>query len=154
MKDKRILPIKYNMDYIEFREKWRWQRVDFDKFYRFQCTDLIRQYGREVFGKSLPSSWWSARSWRFQKRWKNKKIPNTPEWAPQQWDIIFFDATPRNSFWHVWVVESADVKTVVVLDQNWWVWKWNWIAWDEIQLRKFNYIRPRCLWRIRLTSKK
>lgn len=118
------------------------------------CVDLIRQYALEVFKIQLPSSWWSAKLRWLSNWWKHKKIPNTPEWVPQQWDIIFFDATPRNSFWHVWIVESADVNTVVVLDQNGWIWKWNWIAWDEIQLRKFNYIRPRCLWRIRLTSKK
>lgn len=147
MKNYWKLPITFD----EFMKGYLRWRVNFDRAFWFQCVDLIRQYWMECFNIILPASWWSAKKWRFQNRWKYKKITNTPEWFPEKWDIIFFDSVPSNPYWHVWIVTWWWALRAMVLDQNWWVWTATWRWKDSIQVREFNYINPPCLWRIRLT---
>jgi hypothetical protein len=47
--------------------------------------------------------------------------------------------------WHVGIVDSADWKTVNVLNQNMGTWTWKWKS-DVFCISKFDYVKPKCLW--------
>ena len=141
------------MNYNEFKTKYLWKRVDYDKKYWYQCIDLIQQYIKEVWWLTPNSFWWSAINW-----WTNNttfpssqyiKIPNTKTTIPLPGDIIIFDKTSSNIHWHIALTNNATIKELTVLEQNWWLWSGTWIKEDAIRLHTYNYILPKVLWFIR-----
>ena len=101
--------------YKDFAKKRLGKRVDYDKQYDYQCTDLAKQYLFEVL--------------RFEKigaLGNAKDMPNNPffsSWEKikgmnniMQGDIII---RSKGKYWHVAVVDHVLNGKVYVLEQNW-----------------------------------
>ena len=104
-----------NRPYKNFAQKRRGKRVDYDKQYDYQCTDLAKQYLFEVL--------------RFEKigaLGNAKDMPNNPFFSSRekikgmknlmQGDIIIRSQWP---YGHVAIVDHVLNGKVYVLEQNW-----------------------------------
>lgn len=104
-----------NRPYKNFVQKRRGKRVDYDKQYDYQCTDLAKQYLFEVL--------------RFEKigaLGNAKDMPNNPFFSSRekikgmknlmQGDIIIRSQWP---YGHVAIVDHVLNGKVYVLEQNW-----------------------------------
>lgn len=147
-----------NMNHNDFKNKWLGQWYMENSTLGFQCVAWVKIYCEEVYWITLWSFWWTAYNWfttwsPFNKT-KWEKILNTPEFVPEQWDIIFFDKDKQNWMcWHVWIVDSADLNSINILNQNMWTWTWKADS-DKFKLSKFDYLKPKCLWVYRLKKQK
>jgi cell wall-associated NlpC family hydrolase len=113
------------MTYNDFLNRWMNHYVDYDKAYGFQCTDLMRQYVREVYGlapyTAIPSTGSAANIYKnFKSNKYFKKIDNTPTGLPKKGDIIFWKYYPGLFGWagHVGIYDSGDMYTIISFDQN------------------------------------
>lgn len=103
-----------NRPYKNFVNKRLGKRVDYDKQYDHQCTDLAKQYIDEVL--SIKKIWplWNAKDMPkspfFTNREKIKGMNNL-----MQWDIIIRSQWP---YGHVAVVDHILNGKVYVLEQN------------------------------------
>jgi hypothetical protein len=85
-----------------------------------QCVAWAKLFASEM-GRPLKGFSGSAlKGWQtgspFSVEWK--RVENTPQAVPKPGDIIFFDATKANPYGHVAVVERADQKMIIVIEQN------------------------------------
>lgn len=106
-----------------------------------QCVALGKLFSKEVHWIELWTFWGSALSW-----WENKsntftdkwmKIENTPEWVPQEWDLVFWGTL----FWkygHVAIFDSWNVNSMICLSQNSTGKVWD-VKWDEIIAKYYSY---------------
>ena len=139
------------MEHLQFKEKRIWKRIDVDNAYWYQCTDLAKDYYKEVYWITLPSFWGCAFNGYFAD-WKwFERIENSINWVPPQWALLFF-TVPQKIKWkainygHVAVVDHADTNTVTVIEQNAWTGNWSWLWSDAIRIHTYNYIKPKVLW--------
>jgi len=93
------------------------KRVDFDGVNGFQCTDLARQYFKDVFGVKQPPA--------LGANGGAKDLINNPgelkvsngAYAPG--DVLVYDGTKSNPYGHVCILVSLlDSDTFVVFEQN------------------------------------
>lgn len=108
-----------NRPYKNFVQKRRWKRVDYDKKYDYQCTDLAKQYIDEVLDikKTGIKKIWPL--------WNAKNMPNNPffsSWEKikgtknlMQGDIII---RSQGQYGHVAIVDHVLNWKVYVLEQN------------------------------------
>ena len=103
-----------NRPYKNFAKKRLGKRVDYDKQYDYQCTDLAKQYISEglEFGKigALGNAKDMPKSPFFTNREKIKGMKNL-----MQGDIII---RSQGKYWHVAVVDHILNGKVYVLEQN------------------------------------
>lgn len=144
-------------NYQKFKNKWIWWKVDTDWWYWYQCTDLAKQYAKEIYWVTLWNFWWSAYKWflNWSKTFdttKWKKVEYTPWMIPIAWDIIFWKPTASNSYWHVAIAWDKSTSTILdILEQNYVAenninfWKWTWTA--SISNRQRNYNNFAWSWR-------
>lgn len=137
------------MIYNDFKIKWLWKKIDYDWIYGFQCIDLIKQYTKEVHWIELWTFGGSViNGWKTSSPIKDKpytKILNTPDFVPIEWDIIIFNKTTSNPYWHIGIVNNATNKNVIILEQNGWKGSSTWILVDAIRLHSYDYLKPKCL---------
>lgn len=107
--------------YVWFKEKRLWKKIDYDKAYGYQCTDLIKQYLDECLGWWIVSALWNANQipWNLQKQWFWAIEPSK---SIIQWDII---VRTKWRYWHIAIVDRVLGNKVHVLEQNW-SWKDSW----------------------------
>ena len=104
-----------NRPHKNFVQKRLGKRVDYDKQYDYQCTDLAKQYMNEVLG--IKQIW---------PLWNAKNMPNNPffsSWEKikgtknlMQGDIII---SSHGQYGHVAIVDHVLNGKVYVLEQNW-----------------------------------
>ena len=123
-----------NRPYKEFRDKFLWTRIDYDKSYGYQCVDLIKLYLDVCL-------WW----WKVGALWNANQVPKNlekkwfwkldPKKTMIQWDIIVHT---QWIYWHIAIVDHILNWRVYVLEQNW-TWKnsWSWENWNEIRLKDY-----------------
>jgi len=123
-----------NRPYKEFRDKFIWTRIDYDKSYGYQCVDLIKLYLDVCL-------WW----WNVGALWNANQVPKNlekkwfwkldPKKTMIQWDIIVHT---QWIYWHIAIVDHILNDRVWVLEQNW-TWKnsWSWENWNEIRLKDY-----------------
>ena len=103
-----------NRPYKNFVNKRRGKKVDYDKQYDYQCTDLAKQYIDEVLGIKKIWPLWNAKNMPnntfFSSREKIKGTKNL-----MQGDIII---RSQGKYWHVAVVDHILNGKVYVLEQN------------------------------------
>lgn len=139
------------MDHKQHRETRLWKRTMEKGMKTYECVGYVKQY---VIDRGWAKLWyfgWSAKEW-----WKNtnktfgpeyQKVLNTAKNFPVQGDIIFFknmwfetlDDGTVIEHGHTAIVHSADVNQVMVMEQNWGLWKWNGLWTDSIRDRVYNY---------------
>jgi cell wall-associated NlpC family hydrolase len=116
------------MTYQEFLDKYNWQYVDYDKYYGYQCVDLMRQYIKDVFDLNpyqvLPPAPGAKQIYqRYNTGYPFKKIPNTREAIPINGDIIFWGwywgLTGPNGHVGIVVGDGSSVNNFISFDQNW-----------------------------------
>lgn len=137
------------MKHSEFKSKWLWKWYKENSTLWTQCVAWVKLYCKEVFWIDLGSFWWTAYNWYITWKpfiwYKFKRFKNTPDFLPKVWDIVFFDKDKSNwNCGHVGIVDFADLKTMRVLNQNFWNWDWKW-ADDFFKISNFDYITPKCL---------
>ena len=120
----------------EFIKKWEWQKVDYDGYYWYQCTDLVRQYTTEVFWQNYKPIW-NANT-LFRKEWGEPyiKIENKISTLPKPWDICVWGLSP---YWHIAIVVEATLLYFDALEQNWGKWEWEWTWSDKIRIKRYYY---------------
>jgi hypothetical protein len=110
-----------NRPYKEFRDKFLWTRIDYDKAFGYQCIDLIKLYLDVCL-------WW----WKVGALWNANQVPKNlekkwfckldPKKTMIQWDIIVHT---QWIYWHIAIVDHILNWRVYVLEQNW-TWKNSW----------------------------
>ena len=100
--------------YKNFVQKRLGKRVDYDKQYDYQCTDLAKQYIDEVLGIKKIGALWNAKDMpnnSFFSSWEKIKGMNNI----MQGDIIIRSQWP---YGHVAIVDHVLNWKVYVLEQN------------------------------------
>lgn len=147
------------MTYEEYKKKWLWKRIDFDKSFWFQCVDLARDYAVNMMKLPSIAFWWTAYSWWLRRtivfpwkkyvEWFSANIPigsivifkpnvfvehKKPWMRNMIWRKLRF-----TSAWHVGIVDYIDNDWVIrILEQNGqWTWTWRW--WDAIRLHWYRW---------------
>lgn len=131
--------------------KWIGKSVDYDKAYWNQCTDFARQYASDAWypiGTFSGSAynWWKTWS-PFDKSWK--RVLKTSLNYPNPWDIVFFEPTPSNKYWHVAIWDKwSSANFLCIIEQNAGSGNWDWKGNNAIKRTKVPYLSPRgkCPW--------
>lgn len=114
----------------QFIDKWEWKRYRESVALWYQCVSLIKKYSEEVWGIKWLSFWGSAiNGW--EKKWNLDNYFDRRD-MPRQWDIVFFNKTPNNPYWHV-AIHNDDYS---ILEQNGWVWGGTGLWVDAIRIHK------------------
>ena len=126
----------------EFLDKYLWDSLSND--YWAQCVLLAKTFAKEVLWIQLWYFWWSAIAWFKNKHWTFDdklwvKRLNTPDWIPEVWSLIFFEWKNFSQYGHVWIVMSAWINTVNILEQNGWTWAGTWTWTDAIRIQAYDY---------------
>lgn len=117
-----------NMTQTTFQNKWFGRYLNYDGVYGSQCVDLMRGFVKEVYDLNpyvaIPTTGDAKDIYtNFKNNQYFVKVPNTPTGVPQRGDIVFF----KTSLWYPWlygraghvgVVESANVMSLVLFNQN------------------------------------
>ena len=101
--------------YKDFAQKRLRKRVDYDKKYDYQCTDLAKQYIDEGLEFGKIGALWNAKDMPkspFFANWEKIKSMNNL----MQGDIIIRSQWP---YGHVAIVDHVLNGKVYVLEQNW-----------------------------------
>lgn len=86
-----------------------------------ECVAVANHYMQKIFG----TNWYNIYRADFAKQiyasTSNayfEKIPQTPLGIPQKGDIVVWNASLGGGAGHIAVVESADINTITVIEQN------------------------------------
>lgn len=93
------------------------KKVDFDGANGFQCTDLARQYFKDVFNVEQPPV--LGVNGGAKDLWKKHGClkQTTDSYAPG--DVLVYDGTSSNPYGHVCILVSLlDSDTFIVFEQN------------------------------------
>ena len=116
------------LNHREFTNKWLGRYNDYDLKWNSQCTDLMRQYVKDIYGlnpyAAIPTTG-AAKNiyYNFRDNQYFKKIPNTPTGIPPQGAILFF----KTSIWYPWlfgwaghvgIIDSANINSLILFNQN------------------------------------
>lgn len=114
----------------QFIDKWEWKRYRENPKWNFECVALIKLYCEKVYWiKGLSFGGSAINGWN--KKGNLDTFFDRVD-MPQQWDVVFFHATPSNKYWHVAIHSDYDT----ILEQNWWNWNGNWLWTNAIRLAK------------------
>jgi hypothetical protein len=109
----------------QFIAKYSGKYIDYDGKYGFQCTDLMRQYLKEVCGFSpyiaVPSVTYAKEIYAKAKPTFFEKIPNGEKNFPEKGDIVVWKFYPGVTGWpgHVAVNITGAPMNLISFDQNW-----------------------------------
>lgn len=137
----------------EVFDKWIGKRYAESKELWAQCVSLVKLFAQEVW---FPIKWFSGsalRGWETGSPFVGTewvRVENSISAVPEQGAIIFFDKTPKNPYGHVAVVDSADSKNIILVEQNAGSGNGNGIGANAITRRTVGYTarawRGKCLW--------
>lgn len=111
------------MDLIEFVNKYHGKKVDFDGAFGFQCTDLFRQYCKDVLRAGHTGAVDGAKD-LFEKY---SELPAECKYfdrikgvSPEIGDVCVWGATSSNKYGHVAICLAYDVESglIVVFEQD------------------------------------
>ena len=140
------------MNHQEILKQWLWGKYQQSPAFWYQCVAFAVLYNKLRynaavwrFGWVWAYTWWLNTNHTFWPEFD--RIPNWPTLVPQQGDTIIFKNMWRERLkngtivvhWHIAIVDSADLNTVTVVEQNWAHWLWKWTDWDEIRLHRYDY---------------
>lgn len=107
------------MTFSEFCKKYQGRKVDYDGAYGFQCTDLFRQYAKDVWNIPHTGAIEGAKDlWL-----KYDQLPLEQEYLlkvdkPVYGDAVVFGATPANKYGHVALFIVRQDNNILVFEQN------------------------------------
>lgn len=144
------------MKHLEYINKYKGSRVDFDSAYGYQCVDLARHYCgmvwwylTKVFGGSA-YKWWENRATTFAGKRCITGFPNDAS-DIKTGDIVIFKPSvfvetkaPGSKIWkriklttdgHVWVIDYIDNDGILrIVEQNGGNGNGNWLGANAIRL--------------------
>lgn len=111
------------LTFEEFLTKYCGKKVDYDKIYGFQCTDVFRQYCQDVLGIPHTGSVAGAKdlylnynSLPLEKKYFSALKPTA---AVQPGFVAVWGSTPTNKYGHVaLVICKPDNTSLIVFEQN------------------------------------
>lgn len=108
------------MTFDDFRTFYAGKPIDWDKYYGYQCVDLLCQYTNDCLGYPQAAPGNAIDRWNnFNQTQYFDKIMNTPTGVPLKGDIVFWSASVGGGAGHVAVFVSGNVNAFVSFDQNW-----------------------------------
>jgi len=144
--------------FLRFWLKYKFNFIDADGYYWYQCVDLIRAYCKQAFWYVMPSLDKARNLSNKHLRPDKRKEIKVWEEKLRMWDIMSVDLIPQNKYWHIFIVYKETDKGFYYVDQNWigwagkqnpdWIYpkiKWNWIerrfaSWSKFKILKaFRY---------------
>lgn len=131
------------MTFNEFKTKWVGKRYQESSNYWYQCVALAKLFVSETTDHNL--KWFSWSALKARQTWspfvwlRYQRIPYTWIGSPRRWDIVFFNKTKQNKYWHVAIAWTCTEKELRVIEQNAVSWNWLGINWDEISIRMYPY---------------
>jgi len=114
----------------------KWNRVDFDWAYQYQCVDLIRDYAKNNNYPEITTRWNAIDLW---KKWLGSwytRVVNSMWGSPPVWAIILYSTW---TYWHIAIAWRSSLLWVYILEQNWATWNWNWLGGDAIRITRNFY---------------
>ena len=114
------------MTHQEFVEKYNGKIVDFDGAYGAQCTDLARQYMKEVWGfTKQPEGVIGAADFFFKhggerpiQRELCNCVPYTGAIRPPAGALLIFKSTGANQYGHIAVCLEANGENMTAFEQD------------------------------------
>jgi len=109
----------------QFVDKYNGKKLDWDNAYQGQCVDLFRFYIDEVIGVKQPrgvvgaADFWANYSTDPILKDNFTQIKNTPEFVPQESDVMIWNKRAGGGFGHIGVVISGNINEFTSFDQNW-----------------------------------
>lgn len=108
------------MTHSQIITKWLGKKYAESPSLGHQCVAWAKLFAREMGHPISGFSGSALKGWQtgspFSAEWQ--RVENTPQAVPKSGAIIFFDATKDNPYGHVAVVERADQKFIIVIEQN------------------------------------
>lgn len=121
---------------------WIGKSADYDKQFWAQCVDFARQYAKDAGSPIGTFSGSAFNGWKtgspFDKTWKRilKRVGN----YPNPWDIVFFEPTPSNKYWHVAIADRWCSDTILcIIEQNAGSWNGDWKGANAIKRTQTSY---------------
>ena len=109
-----------SMTYLQFKKKYNGKYIDFDGHYGPQCTDLYRQYCKEVLNiPQSPLVEGAADIWNTYLKEYFERITNTPTGLPEQGDILIWNKNVGGGYGHVAIFDNGTTGKFQSFDQNW-----------------------------------
>ncbi len=115
----RIIP-KLKDPHKAIVKKYMYDRIDFDKAYRYQCVDWIKEYStlrnRPIVNYGSAFKLWEKGLWKNYTR-----VISTPGNFPEEWDIVFWGPTWGGWFGHTAIANKfCNPLLLRTIDQNAW----------------------------------
>lgn len=140
------------MQHKAFVQNYLHGRVDYDWLYGYQCTDLVKQYAKDVLLAPIKSFNGSACN-ADERTFGNKYIKIIPwPWKDaKQGDIVIQDKTKRLPYGHTGIINSADHIGYYLLEQNAYSGRWSWLGKDAIRVTfyKRSDTPVKAFWRVK-----
>lgn len=106
------------MNLTAFIKTYLGKKVDYDKKYGFQCTDLYRQYLKDVLSVPQTPAVTGAKD-IFDNHGVLKATPDSALADYSRGDILIWDKTKTNAYGHVAIlVDIYNAKYFIVLEQD------------------------------------
>lgn len=111
------------MELVDFINKYTKEKVDYDKTFGPQCTDLFRQYCQDVLQIPHTGSVDGARdlfiNYSALPLEKKYFYRYSKSYKPKYGDIVVFDLTATNKYGHVAIVISQiNSNSLLVFEQD------------------------------------
>lgn len=128
----------------EYKDKWLWDKIDYDDWFGYQCVDLARHFADKVHWKKIGYFWGSAinwwNSWRPFAWFPYIRVRYVKWMYPPRWAIIFFDKTTANPYWHVAIAGESTSDVLFIMEQNGGKWSGSWEWVDAIRIARRKYV--------------
>ncbi len=111
------------MELLDFYEKYKGKKVDYDGHYGAQCVDLFRQYCRDVLNIPHTGAVVGAADLytKYEQLPKEKKYFEKIKYesqTPRSGDVVVFKGSNANKYGHVAIVLEADSLQLTVFEQD------------------------------------
>lgn len=122
------------LTFKQFFDKYNGKKCDFDNAYQGQCVDLFRAYCAEVLGvpQAYPvpqypdrgrgaADFWTGYETTPQLKDNFDKILNTPEFIPQDGDVVIWNRKAGGGHGHIaiCILPTGNLDHFFSFDQNW-----------------------------------
>lgn len=110
-------------------DKWVGKRYREPWISTYECVWWVKKASEELYwikGLSFGGSalnWWLGK-WNLDRYFDREQLP-------KQWDLVFFDKTPTNPYWHV----ALHIDDYSICEQNW-IWGGNGLWGNAIRVAK------------------
>lgn len=117
-----------------------WTQVDFDRAYKFQCVDLMRDFAMQNNYPKITSFGNAIDLWN---KWLGDgytRVKSIPTNYPPTGAFVFWNKSKSRPYGHVAIAGGSNPLVLNVLEQNGWKGSWSWEGDDAIRMKKYSYL--------------